>query len=79
MKEIFTIAILTLVIGYLWYDNNELTKKVKQLQIQNDTINNNLYQCQLELLRYSFAIENFNKNNPKAAEEFNDYYENETE
>jgi len=79
MKEIFTIAILTLVIGYLWYDNNELTKEVKQFQVQNDTLRDDLYQCQLELLRYSFALENFNKNNPKAAKEFNDYYENETE
>jgi hypothetical protein len=79
MKEIFTIAILTLVIGYLWYDNNELTKEVKQFQVQNDTLRDGLYQCQLELLRYSFALENFNKNNPKAAQEFNYYYENESE
>jgi hypothetical protein len=79
MKEISTIAILTLVIGYLWYDKNELSKEVKHFQVQNDTLRDDLYQCQLELLRYSFAIENFNKNNPKAAKEFNDYYENETE
>jgi len=79
MKEIFTIAVLTLAIGYLWYDNDNLSSEVKQLQMQNDTLSDNLYQCQLELLRYSFALENFNKNNPKAAKEFNDYYENETE
>jgi hypothetical protein len=79
MKEIFTIAVLTLAIGYLWYDNDHLSSEAKQLQMQNDTLNDNLYQCQLELLRYSFALENFNKNNPKAAKEFNDYYENETE
>ena len=49
MKEIFTIAILTLAIGYLWYDSNELTKEVKQLQVQNDTLRDDLYQCQYNI------------------------------
>ena len=79
MKEISTIAILTLVIGYLWYDNNELAKEVKQLQVQNDTIHENLYRCQLEIGRYVFAIDHFSKVNPVLYKEFNDYYENETE
>jgi hypothetical protein len=79
MKELSMFAVLTLVIGFLWYDNNELAKEVKHLQTQNDTLHDNLYQCQLEIGRYAFAIDHFNKTNPKAAKEFNDYYENETE
>ena len=76
MKEISTIAILTLVIGYLWYDNNELSKEVKQLQVQNDTLHNDLYQCQLEIGRYATAIDQFSKENPNSYKEFNYYYQN---
>ena len=79
MKEIFTIAILTLVIGYLWYDNNELTKEVKQLQIQNDSIRDDLYQCQLEIFRYITTAENLRQLKPKSYKDFQYYYENETE
>jgi hypothetical protein len=77
MKELSTFAVLTLVIGFLWYDNNEIEKQVKELQMQNDTLHSDLYQCQLEIGKYAFAIDHFSKTNPKAAKEFNDYYEKE--
>jgi hypothetical protein len=75
MKELSTFAVLTLVIGFLWYDNNEIEKQVKKLQMQNDTLHSDLYQCQLEIGKYTFAIDHFSKANPKAAKEFKDYYE----
>lgn len=85
MDKLFSIATIIisacLCLLIIQFSKNEMNvlKKEAMLQSQIDSLNAELFPCEIELNRHKVAFEIFVRRNPKAAEEYAKIISDETE
>ena len=80
---IIFLLLLSTTMTYLYIDSRNTIKseikKIEYLTNLSDSLNTELFPCEIELNRYRIAFELFVSRNPKAAEEYATIISEETE
>ena len=76
-----TVTLLALTVNYTNEnsDYKKLKKDIETVKNQNDSLYQELFDIKVEAGRYELSLDHLNETNPKAAKDFEQFYNHETE
>jgi hypothetical protein len=79
LSPLLTACSLIALLSTIYVQNNQINKLKTEKEVIVDSLNNELFNIRVEAGRYELSLEHLKESNPKAAADFEQFYNHETE
>ena len=79
ISPLLTACSLIALLSTIYVQNNQINKLKTEKEVIVDSLNNELFNIRVEAGRYELSLEHLKESNPKAAADFEQFYNHETE
>lgn len=79
INPLLTACSLIALLSTIYVQNNQINKLRTEKEVIVDSLNDELFNTRVESGRYELSLEHLKEVNPKAAADFQQYYDHETE
>jgi hypothetical protein len=79
LSPLLTACSLIALLSTIYVQNNQINKLKTEKEVIVDSLNDELFNIRVEAGRYELSLEHLKESNPKAAADFEQFYNHETE